>query len=47
MWILREKSFLMKSIKDGADDLVICGMQVIGFLGRAYVMDLQFEGFTA
>jgi len=38
------KSAIDKSIKDGADDLVICGMQIIGFLGRAYVMDLQFEG---
>ncbi|CAB4409532.1 unnamed protein product [Rhizophagus irregularis] len=32
-----------KSIKDGADNLVICGMQVIKFLGRAYVMDLWFK----
>ncbi|CAG8726777.1 3151_t:CDS:10, partial [Funneliformis caledonium] len=38
------KSAIDKSIKDGADDLVICGMQIIGFLGRAYVMDLRFEG---
>ncbi|RGB40949.1 hypothetical protein C1646_811016 [Rhizophagus diaphanus] len=38
------KCAIDKSIKDGADDLVICGMQVIGFLGRAYVMDLRFEG---
>ncbi|PKY28821.1 hypothetical protein RhiirB3_41008 [Rhizophagus irregularis] len=38
------KCAIDKSIKDGADDLVICGMQVIGFLGRAYAMDLRFEG---
>jgi hypothetical protein len=38
------KSAIDKSIKDGADDLVICGMQIIGFLVRAYVMDLRFEG---
>ncbi|RIA91215.1 hypothetical protein C1645_128528 [Glomus cerebriforme] len=38
------KCAIDKSIKDGADDLVICGMQVIGYLGRAYVMDLRFEG---
>ncbi|CAG8550699.1 16089_t:CDS:10 [Acaulospora colombiana] len=38
------KRALDKSIKDGVDDLVICGLQVIGFIGRAYVMDLRFEG---
>ncbi|CAG8479979.1 3884_t:CDS:10 [Acaulospora morrowiae] len=38
------KNALDKSIKDGIDDLVICGLQVIGFVGRAYVMDLRFEG---
>jgi len=38
------KCAIDKSIKDGADDLVICGMQIIGFLGRAYVMDLRSEG---
>ncbi|CAB5202857.1 unnamed protein product [Rhizophagus irregularis] len=38
------KCAIDKSIKNGADDLVICGMQVIGFLGRAYAMDLRFEG---
>jgi hypothetical protein len=35
---------LDKSIKDNVYDLIICGLQVIGFLGRAYVMDLQFDG---
>ncbi|CAG8634169.1 8224_t:CDS:10 [Ambispora leptoticha] len=35
------KNALDKSIGDGVDDLVICGIQIIG---RAYVMDLRFDG---
>ncbi|CAG8445952.1 24327_t:CDS:2 [Gigaspora rosea] len=32
------------SIEDGVDDLTICGLQIIGFLGRSYVMDLRYDG---
>ncbi|KAG9293426.1 hypothetical protein G9A89_009150 [Geosiphon pyriformis] len=38
------KNALDKSIEDGVNDMIICGFQIIGFLGRAYVMDLLFDG---
>lgn len=38
------KNALDKSIEDGVEDLVVCGLQVDGFLGRGYVMDLLFDG---
>ncbi|KAF0467197.1 hypothetical protein F8M41_026043 [Gigaspora margarita] len=37
------KCSLDKAIEDGVDDPVICGLQVIGFLGRAYTIDLRFD----
>ncbi|CAJ0751561.1 9838_t:CDS:2, partial [Entrophospora sp. SA101] len=38
------KYCLDKGIEDGMEDLVIGGLQVIGFLGRIYIMDLCFDG---
>ncbi|CAG8834481.1 19900_t:CDS:2, partial [Gigaspora margarita] len=38
------KCAIDKSIEDGIDDLVICGLQIIGFLGRSYVIDLRYDG---
>ncbi|CAG8856481.1 7044_t:CDS:2, partial [Gigaspora margarita] len=38
------KCSLDKAIEDRVDDPVICGLQVIEFLGRAYTMDLRFDG---
>ncbi|RUS12567.1 hypothetical protein BC938DRAFT_478736, partial [Jimgerdemannia flammicorona] len=38
------KNAIDKSIEDGIPNLVICGLHIVGFLGRAYVMDLQFDG---
>ncbi|KAF0489653.1 hypothetical protein F8M41_022017 [Gigaspora margarita] len=38
------KCALDKSIEDGVDDVVICGLQIIGFLGMGYVMDLRYDG---
>ncbi|CAG8718940.1 18194_t:CDS:2, partial [Gigaspora rosea] len=32
-----------KSLEDGVD-LIICGLHVIGFLGRCYIIDLHYEG---
>ncbi|CAJ0915764.1 19753_t:CDS:10 [Entrophospora sp. SA101] len=38
------KYCLDKGIEDGMEDLVIGGLQVIGFLGHIYIMDLCFDG---
>ncbi|CAJ0764209.1 8843_t:CDS:10, partial [Entrophospora sp. SA101] len=38
------KAALDKAIEDGLEDIVICGIQVAGFLSRCYVMDLCYEG---
>ncbi|CAJ0755973.1 368_t:CDS:2, partial [Entrophospora sp. SA101] len=38
------KSALDKAIEDGLEDIVICGIQVAGFLSRCYIMDLCYEG---